>query len=434
MGLSSVATIAGMPQGSSTKTTAMIASKHGAGGESMSYSTASRCRRYLAPALLALSGLWVAGVSAQLVSPPLGDGPWEVQTYQAKIKVAVVARGLAHPWSMEFLPDGAMLVTERGGNLRIIRDGVLDPRPIPGVPAVHAVRLSGLMEILLHPDFENNQLVYLTYTKHINDEPLEVATTLARGRFNGEALVDVQDILVADSWAGNGGSGSKIVFGPDGKLYMSTGASNGNAAQEGANLRGKVLRLNDDGTPAADNPFVGKPGFRPEVYSMGHRNILGLVFHPVTGELWSTEMGPNGGDEVNIIKPGANYGWPVVSFGRDYSGPFISPVPWKEGMEMPVSTFIPGISPSGLAFYTGTDFPTWTTSAFIGANRVGQIPGTAHLVRIFYDENGNERHRETLLRELGQRIRHIELGPDGKLYLLTDEEDGAVLVIEPADQ
>jgi aldose sugar dehydrogenase len=374
-------------------------------------------------------------VQAQLTSPPLGDGPWEIQTYQAKIKVSVVARGMSHPWSMEFLPGGDILVTERSGNLRIIRDGMLDPNPIPGVPTVHAVRLSGLMEILLHPQFEENQLVYLTYTKRIKEEPLEVATTLARGRFNGEALVDVEEILVADTWAGNGGSGARILFGPDGKLYMTTGASNGNAAQEGNNLRGKILRLNDDGTAPSDNPFVGKEGYRPEIYSMGHRNSLGLAFHPVTGELWNSEYGPNGGDEVNIIKPGANYGWPLVSYGRDYPGPFISTSPFMEGMEVPVSTFIPGISPSGLAFYTGTDFPTWTTSAFVGANRVGQVPGTGHLVRIFYDENGNERHREMLLyREISQRIRDIQMGPDGKMYLLTEEEDGALLRIDPVEQ
>lgn len=364
---------------------------------------------------------------------PLGDGPWEFQTYQAKIRVSVITKGLSHPWSLAFLPNGDMLVTERSGRIRIIRDGVLEQNPVPGGPTVHAVRLSGLMDIALHPDFENNQFIYLTYTKNLNQDPLEVSTTLARGRFNGVAIVDLQDILVADTWAGNGGSGSRITFGPDGMLYMTTGASNGNAAQDPSNLRGKILRLQDDGTAAPDNPFVGRAGYAPEVYSMGHRNSLGLVFNKKTGKLWNSEMGPNGGDEINIIRAGANYGWPDISFGRDYSGPFVSPIPWREGIEMPVSVFIPGISPSGLEFYTGDDFPAWTSSAFVGATRVGQIPGTGHLVRLFYDENGNERHRESMLTELGQRIRDIKQGPDGLLYLLTEEEDGALLVIEPVE-
>lgn len=397
------------------------------------YQTKINLQWSLGVVLLTLSTMFSAVVQAQ-GSPPLGEGPWELQTYQTKILVSVVARGLEHPWSMAFLPNGDILVTERGGNLRIIRAGVLDPKPISGVPAVHAVRLSGLMDILLHPQFSENQLVYMTYTKRLQEEPLEVATTLVRARFNGEALVDVEDILVADTWPGNGGSGASIIFGSDGKLYMTTGASNGNAAQEGNNLRGKILRLNDDGTAPADNPFVGKEGYRPEIFSMGHRNSLGLAINPVTGELWNSEYGPNGGDEINIIKSGANYGWPLVSYGRDYPGPFISSGPWMEGMTLPIATFIPGISPSGLEFYTGTDFPTWTTSVFTGANRVGQIPGTGHLVRVFFDENGNERARESLLQELAQRIRHIEMGPDGKMYLLTEEQDGALLRIDPVAQ
>src|SRR5690606_14158700 len=163
-----------------------------------------------------------------------------------------------------------------------------------------------------------------------------------------------------------------------------------------------------------------------------HRNPSGIAVNPATGEIWAAEYGPNGGDEINIIKAGTNYGWPIVSYGRDYSGPFISPIPYKEGMEMPVSTFVPGISPSGLAFYTGEDFPTWTTSAFVGALRVGQVPGTGRMVRIFYDENGNERSREDLLTELKQRIREVRMGPDGYLYALTEEADGALLVIKPA--
>ncbi len=366
---------------------------------------------------------------------PLGDGPWEFATAEQgmRIKVSIVTRGLFHPWDMAFLPNGDILVTERRGQLRIIRDGVLDPDPIPGVPTVHAVRLSGLMDVELHPDFSENQFVYLTYTKNLNPDPLEVATTVARGRLVDNRLVGVEDILVADSWPGNGGSASRIAFGPDGYLYMTTGASNGNAAQDPSNLRGKILRLADDGSPAPGNPFEGREGYAPEVYSMGHRNSLGLAFHPVTGEPWNSEMGPNGGDEVNIIQPGANYGWPDISFGRSYEGPYQSALPWREGITLPVSYFVPGISPSGLSFYTGDRMPAWNSSVFIGGLRVGQIQGTGRLVRLFFDENGNERRRETLLTELSQRIRDIKDGPDGYLYLLTEENDAALLRVEPAN-
>jgi glucose/arabinose dehydrogenase len=385
-----------------------------------------------------LSWAGLAGASAQrggnLPLKPLGDGPFVVQTAEGPIRVTVVTRGLSHPWSMAFLPGGDILVTERAGRIRRIRDFVLDPEPLAGAPTVHAVRLSGLMDIELHPDFETNRFVYLTYTKNLNPDPLEVATTLARGRLEGNALVGVEDILVADSWPGNGGSGAAIAFGPDGMLYMTTGASNGNAAQDPSNLRGKVLRLTDSGSPAPGNPFEGRPGYAPEVFSMGHRNALGLAFHPVTGEGWASEMGPNGGDEVNIIRPGGNYGWPDISFGRTYEGPWVSPIPWREGIALPVAYWVPGISPSGLAFYSGDRYaPAWRDSVFIGALSVGQIRGTGHLVRVQFDENGQERRRESMLQDLAQRIRHIQQGPDGYIYLLTEEDDAALLRLEPID-
>jgi glucose/arabinose dehydrogenase len=375
-----------------------------------------------------------AAVAQGFGSPPLGEGPWLLQTAQAKIQVSVVARGLSHPWSVAFLPNGDMLVTERKGQLRLVHDGVLDPQPVAGVPAVTAEALLGLMEVLPHPDFAQNGLLYLTYHKKLADEPKAIAMVLGRGKLAGKTLSDFQELLVTDTWNGAGGAAAKLAFGSDGKLYMGTGATRDTSPQDTASLRGKILRLNDDGTVPADNPFVGREGYRPEIYSLGHRNPSGLVVSPATGDLWSVEYGPNGGDEINVIGAGKNYGWPLVSYGRDYSGPFISPVPWMEGMEMPIASFIPGISPSGLAFYTGSDFPTWTTSAFTGSLRVGQIPGTGHLVRIFFDENGNERQREDLLVDLRQRIRDVRMGLDGLLYLLTEEEDGALLVISPAGQ
>jgi glucose/arabinose dehydrogenase len=384
------------------------------------------CLRSLLPLVLLSCGT----VMAQgFGSPPLGEGPWVLQTAQTKIQVSAVARGLEHPWSVAFLPNGDMLVTERKGSLRLVHDGVLDPDAISGTPAVNATGLLGLMDVLPHPDFAQNHLVYLTYSKTITEEPKVVATTLGRGRLDGKTLVDFEELLMSDTWDGAGGAGARLVFGGDGKLYMGVGATRDASAQDPALLRGKILRLNDDGTVPSDNPFVGKEGYRPEIFSMGHRNPSGIAISPATGDIWAAEYGPNGGDEINIIRGGNNYGWPLVSYGRDYPGPFISPVPYKEGMEGPVATFIPGISPSGLAFYSGTDFPTWTTSAFVGAQRVGQMPGTGKLVRILFDDAGNERAREDLLMDLRQRIRDVKMGPDGHLYLLTEEQDGALLMI-----
>jgi glucose/arabinose dehydrogenase len=381
--------------------------------------------------LFTLTALGIAQQVGRLPRRPLPDAPTVVDSVEGPIRVVAVTKGLSHPWSLAFLPDGRILVTERSGKIRVIRDGVLDPEPLSGVPKVHAVRLSGLMDIALHPNFAQNQLVYLTYTKNVKPEPLEVATTLARGRLVGNALIDVKDILTADTWPGNGGSASRIVFGRDGLLYMTTGASNGDFAQNPASLRGKILRLRDDGTPAPGNPFAGRAGHAPEVFSLGHRNSLGLAFNPITGALWNSEMGPNGGDEVNIIQPGKNYGWPNISYGRTYEGPPVSPIPWREGVELPWAFWVPGISPSGLSFYTGDRyFPSWKNSVFIGAMRVGQVEGTGHLVRIQFDEKGEERRRELMLTGLAQRIRDIRQGPDGFLYLLTEENDAALLRLE----
>ena len=367
-------------------------------------------------------------------STPLGEGPWIFQTAQAKIQVSVVARGLVHPWSLAFLPDGDILVTERSGQLRLVHNGIVDPEPVAGVPDVNAAGLLGLMDVLPHPEFATNHLLYLSYNKKISDEPKASAIALGLGTLDGKVLKDFKELLVTDSWDGAGAAGARLVFGTDGKLYMGTGATRDGSPQQTDSLRGKVLRLDPDGSVPADNPFIGTPGYAPEIYSLGHRNPSGMAVSPATGQLWSAEYGPNGGDELNIIEAGKNYGWPVVSYGRDYSGPFISTVPYREGMEGPVVSFIPGISPSGLAFYTGTDFQIWTTSVFTGALRVGQIPGTGHLVRIFLDAEGNERQREALLTQLNQRVRDVKMGPDGLLYVLTEEQDGAVLVIKPAPQ
>jgi glucose/arabinose dehydrogenase len=348
------------------------------------------------------------------------------------VKTTTMATGLWHPWSLAWLPNGDMLVTERNGKLRMVRDGKLDADPVGGVPAVHSVRLSGLMEILPHPNFAQNHFVYLTYTKDVPEKGEgQVATTLARGRLEGRQLVDVKDILICDPWAGDGGSGSRLAWGKDGMLYMTTGASNGMAAQEGTSLRGKILRLKDDGTAAPGNPFAGKAGYKAEIYSMGHRNSLGLAFNPVTGDLWNNENGPAGGDEINVIKPGANYGWPLVSFGRDYSGPQI--VNFKEGMVGPIVFWAPSIAPSGMAFYTGSKFPDWKNNVLVGAQLGGTVPGYPHLERLVFNDKWDETSRQSLLVDLHQRIRDVRQGPDDLVYVLTDEENGSLIRLEPAN-
>jgi glucose/arabinose dehydrogenase len=365
---------------------------------------------------------------------PLGDGPFIFDTAEVhKIRVTVVTKELVKPWSLAFLPDGSMLVTElQKGQLRIIRNGVLDPQPIAGVPTSRAVSLGGLMDVVLHPRFDENKLIYLTYSKP-NDKG-QIATALARGRWNGSALTDMQDIFVAQPyWNGSGGAGSRIAFAGDGTLYMTTGASVANLmdAQEPGHHKGKVLRLKDDGTVPPDNPFVGKAGYKPEIFSLGHRNQLGLAIRPETGAVYSNENGPNGGDEINMILPGRNYGWPIVSMGRDYAGPWQGKFA-MDGIEPPVVYWTPSIAVSGMAFYTGDRFPQWKGNVFVGAMRFGEIANTGHLQRIVLNVKNEESRREMMLTELRQRIRDVRQGPDGLLYLLTDENPGALLRIEPA--
>ncbi|HET9272575.1 MAG TPA: PQQ-dependent sugar dehydrogenase [Vicinamibacterales bacterium] len=386
--------------------------------------------------LTAASEVWTQrGAPIGVPRAALGDGPWVLDTAeQHKIKVSIVAGGLANPWSLAWLPNGDMLITERPGRLRLLRkDGGLDPTPISGVPAVKAQRLSGLMDVVLHPRFAENRLVYLTYNKGRADGML--ATVLARGRLDGMALTDVKDLFVAEPWwDGAGGSASRIVFARDGMLYMTTGSGGGaNFAQgQEKNIhKGKILRLRDDGTVPKDNPFVNDASFRPEIYTWGHRNSLALIVHPVTGELWNSENGPNGGDEVNIIKGGKNYGWPAVSLGRSYEGPWQGRFE-RDGMEGPLVYWMPAVAAAGMAIYTGDRFPAWKNNLFIGAMRVGEIPNTGHLERVVFNEKTEEIRRESLLWELRQRIRDVRQGPDGLLYLLTDENPGALLKIEPS--
>ena len=367
--------------------------------------------------------------------PPLGDGPFVFDTgEQHKIRVSVVTKGLSHPWSLAFLPDGNILITERAGRLRIVRNGELDKTPVAGLPQIKAQSLAGLMDLALHPRFNENKLVYFSYHKpDPNSAPNAPGViTLARGRWDGTALTDVKDLFVAipDTNA------SRIVFGKDGMLYMSIGIAdppNAARAQDPNDLAGKVLRLKDDGTVPSDNPFVGRSGYRPEIFTMGHRNPLGLMVHPDTGAIWEDEDGPNGGDEVNILLPGRNYGWPVVSNGRFYAGPRVTEKPWQEGMENPLVFWVPSIAISGMAFYNGDRFPNWKGNLFVGGMRQGEIPGTGHMQRIVFNDKTEEIRREPMLVELRQRIRDIRQGPDGLLYILTEENEAALLKIEPAN-
>ena len=362
---------------------------------------------------------------------PLADGVVLDSAEYGQIRVVVVTRGLEHPWGLAFLPDGSMLVTERPGRLRRISGGRLDPTPVAGVPAVHAEGIAGLMDIALHPDFAANGLLYLTYSK---PQPAGPTVALARGRLAGGTLHEPEDLLVLDP---PGSGASRIGFGPDGMLYMTVGGAfqttpaNALRAQDPNDLLGKVVRLRDDGTAPDDNPFAGLPGHRPEVYSLGHRNHQGLAFQPATGALWVSEHAPQGGDEVNVIEAGRNYGWPIVSYSRQYTGQRVTEAPWRPGMEQPAILWVPSIAPSGLAFYDGDRFPDWNGNLFAGALRFGSLPRTGHLERIVLNEDGQELRREWLLTELRQRIRDVRQGPDGLLYVLTDADDGAVLRIEP---
>jgi glucose/arabinose dehydrogenase len=390
--------------------------------------------------------MWASASAQPTTSPvqlPTPGAPLTLPAGREQIAVALVAGGLVAPWDIVFVPGtSALLVTESNGKLRLIANGGLQSEPVwtspspPGNDVLHGV--------VVHPDFARNRFVYVSYMK---GDDTRQTLAISRGRLEGGKLTAVEEIFVADAWenarmAFNG----RMEFGPDKTLYVTVGdrdrlccgAQDDNSirmrAQSVADHVGKTLRLTDEGKAPDDNPFVDRAGAKPEIFTYGHRNGFGLRFHPETGELWQMEIGPMGGDEINILKPGANYGWPLVSQGRNYTGTLVSEQPWhRDGMEQPRMFWVPQISPAGMAFYTGDRFPQWRNNLIVGA-----LSGQ-HVERISFDNPGQTERREVLLRELGVRFRDVEIGPDGYIYLATEvrygsgQPDGAVIRLEPVE-
>jgi glucose/arabinose dehydrogenase len=353
-------------------------------------------------------------------------------------RVVTVVDGLVNPWSIAWLPNGDMLVTERPGRLRIVRDGRLLPEPVAGVPAVRVVGQGGLQDVVVHPDFTTNGLIYLSFAKPSGDGS-EGTTAIVRGRFENDRLTNVEEIFEARPWSGSPGHyGARMVFDGEGHLFVSSGdrmaPSTGDLtkhpAQDPSNHHGAILRLNDDGSVPADNPFVGRAGFAPEIWSYGHRNPQGLALDRETGVLWETEHGPQGGDELNDIRPGLNYGWPVITYGANYR--VGTPIGRKEqeGLEQPAAFWVPSIAASGLAVYHGDRFPMWKGNAFAG----GLSAQHQRLSRIMFDGT-TVTGREPLLQG-EMRIRDVREGPDGYIYIATDNALGnptPIIRLEPAD-
>jgi len=396
-------------------------------------------------ALLAFS---VSGHAQQ--APPRDTSPQVLDVQGGKIRVVTIASGLFHPWSLAFADANTILVTERNGGLRIIRNGVLAPTPIWTSPTPPGQGADALHFVAVHPDFAQNQLVYVTYPKQG-----ERGTTLAvaRGHLKGDALGDIEEIFVADAWETGGNLAGRLFFGPDKSLYVTVGdrdriccnaqqlrpdGSDDNSlrlkAQALDNHVGKTLRLRDDGSVPQDNPFVGRAGAKPEVFTYGHRNGYGLAIHPETGQLWQAEIGPMGGDEVNILVAGHNYGWPLVSMGRNYTGTLPSDQPFaRPGMDNARMFWVPAISPSSIMFYTGDKFPRWKNNLFVGALT------TQQLVRVAFNQPSQAERREGLLIPLAVRVRDVQQSPDGYIYVATEqriagnEANGTILRIEPVE-
>ena len=386
-----------------------------------------------AAAVLLASVAFADSVLAQSTTFQAERGPYRITT---------VVPALQDPWSMAWLPTGEMLVTERPGRLRIVRNGVLDPTPITGVPRVRYGGQGGLLDVILHPDFDANRLVYLSYSKP-NAEGTEGTTAVVRGRLEGNALQDVEEIFEARAWSsGEAHYGSRLAFDADGYLFITVSdravdplsvPREQHPAQNLTVHNGKVVRLHDDGRVPADNPFVGRQDALPEIWSYGHRSLQGLAFHPETGELWASEHGPQGGDELNLILRGRNYGWPVIGYGVQYGGPPIHATRERMDMEQPVQHWTPSIGPSGLVIYRGDRFPEWKGSAFVGGLSglsVARVP----LLKVEGENQVGRLERPPLMLGYG-RVRDVREGPDGLLYVALDDRQGgrptAIVRLEP---
>lgn len=347
-----------------------------------------------------------------------------LQSAKQTMRLSTLSLGLVQPWGMAFLPDGRMLITERPGRLRVFGNGKLDPTPLGGVPRVAAASQGGLLDVCLHPDFARNRVLYLAYASAGSGSN---ATAVARAELDDGGLRNTTVIFEASPRASGGlHFGARIVFDRAGLMYCCIGERySRDRAQDLGDLAGKVVRLRDDGSVPSDNPFVGRPGVRPEIFTWGHRNPQGLAVHPQTGRIWAVEHGPRGGDELNLLKPGANYGWPKATWGVDYSGAIISPNKTLPGMEDPVRYWVPSISPCGLCFYTGDAFPAWKGSLFTGALSANAL---------FRIELDGERYagEERLIEGRLPYIRDVRQGPDGLLYLVTHSDDGGLFRLDPA--
>jgi aldose sugar dehydrogenase len=370
------------------------------------------------------------GAIALLVFAPVAgaiDGPMLVATRQANVQLTVVTSGLEHPWGIAFLPDGRALVTERPGRLRVIDRNGKASESLAGVPAVDAVGQGGLLDVALDPDFARNQRLYLSYAEPRGDG--KNGTSVARAKLGPRGLEDVTVIFRQQpAMASRHHFGSRLVFGRDGNLFVTLGDRNSgrDKVQLLDNHIGKVVRIDRDGKAPADNPYRNQAGALPEIWSFGHRNIQGAALDPATGNLWTNEHGPKGGDELNHTLGGRNYGWPIVTYGMEYSGKPVSDKTEAPGLESPVHYWVPSIATSGLAFYTGSAIPGWKGNVFVGGLKVGE------LARLELRDGRVVNEERLFVEALGKRIRSVVNGPDGALYLLTDEDDGQLIRVTAA--